>query len=224
MVWSRALFVLFVLAVGWTVSIFVAPMTIAPGTFAFTTGNANRVDHWDLYAGPEFNWYAKVVYTLGDAECHQLWYRSLWINGNQMPVDARDTSLFLFGTFGLFWAMMVPASVFVSRGLVNAFPPRVQRAAARIGVLWFALLVVALGILPVAVDGFAQLLTPYESSNSTRVLTGIPGGLVVGLLVGMMIKSIRQASVESRAVRRATAAPAPTRSASGGSPPRRPGA
>ena len=223
MVWSRALFVLFLVAVWWTASIFLAPMTIAPGTFAYTEGRANAVDHWDLYAGPEFNWYAKVIYVLGDAECHQLWYRSLWINGNQMPVDARDTSLFIFGVIGLFWAMMTPASTSVSRGVVNAFPPRVRRWAFRIGPTWFALLVVGLGVLPVAVDGFTQLLTPYESTNGTRVLTGIPGGLVVGLLVGMMLKAIRQTGLEVRALRAATGGRAPTRSGGGGSPPRPPG-
>lgn len=223
MVWSRALFFLFALTVWWTASIFLVPLTIAPGTFAFTEGRANVVDHWDLYAGPEFNWYAKVIYTLGDAECHQLWYRSLWVNGNQMPVDARDTSLFLFGTFGLFWAMMTPASAFVGRGIANAFPPRVRRWAERIGPTGFALLIVALGVLPVAVDGFTQLLTPYESTNGMRVATGVPGGLVVGLLVGMMIKAVRLVSLDARALRAATEAPEPTRSAGGGSPPRPPG-
>ena len=223
MIWCRPVFGLFVVALVWTAAIFLAPMTLPPGTFAMTTGRANVVDHWDIWMRPEVNWFARVVYVLGDAECHQLWYRSFWINGNQMPVDARDTSLFLFGTFGLFWAMMTPASAFVGRGIANAFPPRVRRWAERIGPTGFSLLVVALGVLPVALDGFTQLLTPYESTNGMRVATGVPGGLVVGLVVGMMIKAVRLVSLHARALRAATEAPEPTRSAGGGSPPRPPG-
>lgn len=205
--WSRGLLALLVVCLVWTVSIFVAPMTIPPGSFAFTVGRANAVDHWDIYSGPAFNWFARVVYVLGDAECHQLWYRSLWINGNQMPVDARDTSLFIFANFGLFWAMMAPPAASIGRGIVGAFPAKVQGWARRLGEVRFAFLVVVLGILPVAVDGFTQLLTAYESTNGTRVLTGIPGGLVVGLLVGVLVKSIRQVSIETRELRRARLAP-----------------
>ena len=206
MKWSRGLLVLFGVALFFTASIFIAPLTLAPGTFAYTTGRANIVDHWDMYAGPAFNWYAKVIYVLGDAECHQLWRRSLWINGNQMPVDARDTSLFIFGTLGLFWAMMTPAAMTTSAGVANAFPPRIQQWARRIGPAKFTFLVVFLGLLPAALDGFYQLfqgITHYESTNAVRVLTGISGGLAVALVIGMMIKSIKQFSIAYKAARAA---------------------
>jgi len=197
--WSRALFILFVITVVWTVSMFIAPLTIAPGTFAYTEGGANVIDHWDLYAKPSFNWYAKVIYAVGDAQCHQLWYRSLWINGNQMPIDARMTSLYIFGIIGLLWSMMTPAAVTASEGIANAFSPRIRASARRIGDVKFASLVILLGLLPVAIDGFTQLFaayTQYESTNLIRVITGIPGGIVTGLLLGMMIKSIKQIDVE----------------------------
>ena len=199
--WSPGLLALLAVSIFWTVSIFLAPMTIPPGSFAYTVGRANAVDHWDMYARPEFNWYAKVIYVLGDAECHQLWYRSLWINGNQMPVDARDTSLYLFANFALFWAMMTPACVSVGRGIARAFPPRIWRWSQRIGETGFAALVVVLGLLPVAVDGTVQLVTAYESTNATRVVTGIPGGLVAGLFVGTLVKSIRFVGLEVRTFR-----------------------
>ncbi len=183
---------------------FIAPLTIAPGTFAYTMGGANVIDHWDLYAKPSFNWYAKVIYAVGDAQCHQLWYRSLWINGNQMPIDARMTSLYIFGIIGLLWSMMTPAAVTASEGIANAFPPRIRAWARRIGNVKFASLVILLGLLPVAMDGFTQLFaayTQYESTNLVRVITGIPGGIVTGLLLGMMIKSIKQIDVEYAQVR-----------------------
>ncbi|MEK6911415.1 MAG: hypothetical protein AABX36_01245, partial [Candidatus Thermoplasmatota archaeon] len=53
--WSRAVFILFVITVVWTGSMFIAPLTVAPGTFAYTVGGANVIDHWDLYAKPSFN-------------------------------------------------------------------------------------------------------------------------------------------------------------------------
>lgn len=214
MAWSKPLFFLFGLDLAWVASLFVAPFTIAPGTFAFTVGRANVVDHWDLYAQPSFNWFAKVIYTVGDAQCHQLWYRSLWLNGNQMPMDARMVSLYLFSVFGLFWAMMAPPSASASRGFANAFPARVRRWAEKIGPERFAVLVVFLGILPVGIDGFTQLfsaVTHYESTDLTRVLTGVPGGLIVGLLVGAMTKSIREFNIEYRAAMKArTRAPGRT--------------
>ncbi len=206
MTWSRPLLFLFGLDLFWVVSIFLAPATIAPGTFAFTVGGANRVDHWDLYSTDAFNWFAKVIYVLGDAECHQLWYRSLWINGNQMPVDARDTSLYIFGLFGLFWAMMTPPAMAASEGVANAFPPRMKAWARRLGPVRFTVLAVLLGLLPLAVDGFVQLFqayTHYESHNATRILTGAPAGLVVGLLLGMMVKALKQFRVEQERFRAA---------------------
>ena len=202
--WSRALLVMFGLTLIWVVSLFAAPLSIAPGTFAYTIGGANVVDHWSLYAGPGFNWFAKVIYTVGDAQCHQLWYRSLWINGNQLPIDARMTSLYIFGAFGLFWAMMTPAATSASQGIANAFPGRIRRWAEKVGVEKFALLIVFVGLLPIGVDGFTQLfsaVTQYESTNATRILTGLPGGLIAGLLLGMMVKAIKQFDVEYRTMR-----------------------
>jgi len=204
MTWSKALFVFWAITLLWTASLFLAPLTIAPGSFAWTMGGANVVDHWDVYESPAFNAYAQVVYVIGDAQCHQMWTRSLWINGNQMPIDARMTSLYIFGAIGMFWAMMTPPSPQTSAGIVNAFPERIRRWATKIGVERFALLVVLLGILPVAIDGFTQLfasVTQYESTNAVRVLTGIAGGLVVGLLLGMMIKSIKAFDLEYTAIR-----------------------
>ena len=217
MTWSKGLFVLWVFILVWTASLFLAPLTIAPGSFAWTMGGANTVDHWDVYERPAFNAFAQAVYVIGDAQCHQMWTRSLWINGNQMPIDARMTSLYIFGAIGLFWAMMTPPSSQASMGIANAFPGRIRRWATKIGVERFALLVVLLGILPVAIDGFTQLfasVTQYESTNAVRVLTGVTGGLVIGLLLGMMIKSIKAFDLEYKAFRESLRVPTETRSGS----------
>ncbi len=202
--WSKALLVMLGLNAFWVAALFAAPLTIAPGTFAFKTGGANVVDHWDLYAAPQFNWFAKVIYTVGDAQCHQMDTRSLWINGNQLPIDSRMTSMYIFGAFGLFWAMMTAPAASASQGIANGFPGRIRGWAEKVGVEKFALLIVFLGLLPVGVDGFTQLfaaVTHYESTNPIRILTGVPSGLVAGLLLGMMMKAIKQFDVEYRGVR-----------------------
>jgi len=217
MTWSKGLFLFWVVVLLWTASLFIAPLTIAPGTFAWTMGGANIVDHWDLYQAPAFNAFSQAVYVIGDAQCHQMWTRSLWINGNQMPIDARMTSLYIFGVIGLFWAMMTPPSPQTSTGIANAFPERIRRWAAKIGVERFALLVVLLSILPVAIDGFTQLfaaVTHYESTNAVRVLTGVSGGLILGLFIGMMIKSIKAFDLEYRAFRESLRVPLDARSRS----------
>jgi len=212
MLWSKALLVMFGLTIFWVVSLFAAPLSIPPREFSFTEGGANVVDHWDIYAKPSFNWFAKVIYTVGDAQCHQLWYRSLWINENQFPIDARMTSLYIFGAFGLFWAMMTAPAASASQGIANAFPPWIRRWAENMGVEKFALLVVFAGLLPIGIDGFTQLfsaVTHYESTNAMRILTGVPGGLVSGLLLGMMVKAIKQFDVEYRVMRARTSLPTP---------------
>ena len=194
---SKLLFGTLVLSLVWTASNFVAPFTIPPGSFVNTTGSANALDHWDIYSGPSFNWFAQIVYAVGDVQCHQLYYRSISLNGNQMPMDARMESIYVFANLGLLAAMFSTPSTSISQGIVNALPKRLRESGRKhLGPGGTAFLVVFLGILPVAVDGFAQLLTQYQSTNVTRVLTGIPGGVVSGLLVGVMMTSIRQVDRE----------------------------
>ena len=207
LLFSKALFGVFVVSIAWTVANFVAPFTIPPGAFANTTGSANAIDHWDIYTGAGFNAFATVVYTVGDVQCHQLYYRSYSLNGNQMPMDARMESIYLFAPLGLLIAMLATPSTSVAQGIVNALPRRIQGWTRKhLGPTKTAFLVVLLGLLPIAVDGFYQLfsdVTHYESTNLTRVLTGIPSGIVSGLLVGVMLTSIRQVSIEVEELRAA---------------------
>lgn len=206
MFFSKALFAMLVLSLIWTVTNFVAPYTIPPGTAVGLDGSANVVDNGDLY-NREMWLFPQVVYYLGDAQCHQLAHRTIWLNGNQMPMDARMESIYLFANLGLLSAMFAIPSTSVAQGIVNVLPRRLQAwGRAHLGPTVLAVLVVGIGILPVAFDGFYQLLTPYESTNLTRVLTGIPTGWVSGVLVGVMITSIRQVDLETKALRAARVA------------------
>ena len=199
---SRVLLGLFVLSLVYTVSNFAAPYTIPPGAAANLDGAANIVDNGNVY---NTMWtYPQVIYYIGDAQCHQMAARTLWLNGNQMPMDARMTSIYLFANFGLLGAILAAPSTSIAQGMVNAIPRRVQDWVRRhVGPTAFAAALVILGLMPVAVDGFWQLLSngAYESTNLKRYLTGIPAGWVAGLLVGVMVKSIRQVDVETAALR-----------------------
>lgn len=200
MFFSKLLFATLLLSLVYTVSNFVAPYAVDPGDATYLDGSANAIDHADVYAA--FPAYPRIVYLIGDAQCHQLSYRTIWLNGNQMPMDARMTSIYTFANLGLLTAMFSAPSTSIAQGLVNGMPKRLQGWGRKhLGASVFAGLIVVLGILPVGVDGFAQLLTPYESTNVTRVLTGIPTGWVAGLLVGVIMTSIRQVDLEVSALR-----------------------
>ena len=199
---SRVLLWLFVLSLAYTASNFLVPYAIPPGTAVDLDGKANVVDNGGVY---NTMWvYPQVIYYLGDAQCHQIAVRTLMLNGNQMPMDARMTSIYLFANFGLLSAILATPSTSIAQGMVNALPRRMQDWVRRHpGPILFSGLLVVLGLLPVAVDGFWQLFSngAYESTNLKRYLTGIPAGWGAGLLVGVMVKSIRQVDVETAALR-----------------------
>ncbi len=210
--WSRPLFVLLGLNAFWSLSFFVAPFAIKPGAFAwpydqypglaYRLGGANHLDYGAIWQ--TFWIYPQAVYAFGDLQCHELWYRSLWLNGNQMPMCARMTSMYIFANFGLVAAAFAPRSTSASQVILNAMPRWVRGRLARFGAERAGAIIVVVGLLPVAIDGFTQLfsdVTHYESTNVMRILTGIPGGFVGGLLVGAMLISIRQFSADIAVLR-----------------------
>jgi len=197
--WSRPLFVLLVLNLIWTASLFLAPFTIPPGAVAYQVGAANWLDHEALWETLPL--YTRLVYSFGDIQCHQLYYRSLWLNGNQLPLDARMTSMYIFANFGLVAAAFATPASTTSQTILNALPEGLRRRLSGLQAERAAASIIVLGLLPIAVDGFTQLFTTYESNNVTRILTGVPGGFVGGLLVGAMLMSLRQLTVEIREMR-----------------------
>lgn len=207
LLWSKPLFGLLLLNLFWCASFFIVPLILPSGTFAwpyaqyplvaYHLGGANQINYEPIW---QTLWiYPRAVYTFGDLQCHQLWYRSLWINGNQLPMCARMTSMYVFANFGLVAAAFAEPSTSSSRVMVQAMPAWIRRRLARYSPERGAALIVLVGLLPIAVDGFYQLfsdVTHYESTNITRILTGVPGGFVGGLLIGAMLISIRQFRVD----------------------------
>jgi uncharacterized membrane protein len=82
--------------------------------------------------------------------------------------------------------------------MLNAFPEFLRRRLARIGTERAGAVIVVLGLIPMAIDGFTQLfrVNNYESTALARVVTGGLAGFVGGLLVAAMIVTIRQFSIE----------------------------
>lgn len=177
------------ISLAWTVAIVIAPLTIPSGKIVDLMGTANRVDYASLWA--ELPPVQGAIYYLGDIECHQIASRTILLNGNEMPVCARDASLFFFITAGLVLAAVVRPNLAVSRAIIGMLPARLRnRLDKGARPLLFTWLLALATIAPLGADGVMQLVTSYESTNSVRFLTGIPAGIFLGLLIGLMIQSI----------------------------------
>lgn len=198
-------------------SFFLAPMTLSPGTVVEIEGRANAIDFYSIdgwgsygnevtaadddghghFAWSELNPYAAFIYAFGDLNCHQKHERSWEVNGNQMPVCVRD--------IGIFGGLFLGAMVFTRRGwnrwtvkdtclslIPDVYLVKTYQQNRRT-LVWIAC--GTLLCLPLIADGFLQLLTSYESTNIKRILTGIPFGLGLGILVCSMFAARAEAFV-----------------------------
>ncbi len=184
---------------------FLVPLVLPEGTVPELSGRANALDyasqeswgnlnHGDdaklghdqpsrgTFAWSELNPFWGFVYAFGDLNCHQKHERSWEINGNQMPVCTRDIGIFI----GLF----IGAALFGLRGVnrwtvrdtfLSVFPDeKIETLYLKDRRMVAMLLLIGIGIAPMGIDGFTQLLTGYESTNPVRVVTGLFSGLVIG--------------------------------------------
>jgi uncharacterized membrane protein len=156
----------------WFVLTIIVPFTLPADSVKDLSGAVGRIDNADTTS--PMNPLANAIYTIGDAYCHQISERSYYLNGNQMPFCARDEGIFLGLVIGMTLAIIT---------------------RYEIKVIYFIL-----GIVPIGVDGLAQLLTNYESTNPIRLITGLLAGVVVALLVSVFIREIThgQKSIESK--------------------------
>lgn len=187
------------------IGFFLAPLSVEKGAVPKLSGRANAIDYYSedswgnvqddvgdvghdqskhgTFAWSNLNPYAAFIYAFGDLNCHNKYERSWKINDNQMPVCTRDVGIFL--------GLVVGAAIFRQRGLnrwtmrdsfLSIFPDKMLESTYRKNRRTLAFLgVIALGVIPLAIDGFTQLLTDYESNNVLRVVTGIPFGAVLSL-------------------------------------------
>ena len=194
---------------GYLLLCFLVPMAMPEGSVPQLSGRANAIDyatfdswgntnvgehadmghdqseHGGFFAWSELNPIFAFTYAFGDLNCHQKHERSWEINGNQMPVCARDIGIFLGFALG--------AALFGWRGLnrwtirdtfLSVFPDDfLQTTYANDNRTRDMAILLTLGIVPMAIDGFTQLLTDYESVNPLRLVTGMAAGMVIGWFV-----------------------------------------
>lgn len=194
---------------------FISPLMLPEGSVPELSGRANAVDymneeswgnsdhyeggsvghnqssHGGSFAWSELNPVFGLIYAFGDINCHQKHDRSWTINENQMPVCARDVGIFMgFFMGALFFRMRGYNRWTVRDSFLSVFDDdSVKSVYLNDSRLRLMLLFLALGIVPMAVDGFTQLLTVYESTNIIRVITGFMAGFVLGWFVSSALSS-----------------------------------
>jgi len=138
---------------------------LQPGSVNDLSGYTAVADNEKLISEMPTPW--NIVYGCGDRLCHQKADRSFFINENQMPFCSRCTAIWLGLTMGL--GLMV----FYKIELDERF-----------------LILIAIGIVPIGVDGVGQLLNLWESTNIVRLITGLLAGFVCGIAIALIVDEI----------------------------------
>lgn len=139
----------------WLIIVILIPFSLPSGSVTDLSGKVGEIDNGGALEG--MNPVARVIYTIGDVNCHQLSERSLFINGNQMPFCSRDLGIFIGLVIGVILALLLDLRI--------------------------SILVFILTLIPMGVDGLLQVLTDYQSANGLRLVTGIIAGAGVSLLL-----------------------------------------
>ena len=135
---------------------------LEPGVTGDLSGSVGLYDNKEVIQ--KMNPINKIVYYLGDVNCHQLSHRSYEYNNNQMPFCARDVGIFA----GL------------SIGFIFSLGRRIE----------LTLPIVILSLLPIGLDGTIQLFTDYESTNPKRIITGLIAGIATGIALKIIADSL----------------------------------
>lgn len=162
----RLFFIFFVPFLIWILFQFFAPLVIPYGSIENLSGMVGVNDNENIIEDMPFPW--NSIYSCGDRLCHQKVERSFIINGNQMPFCSRCTAIWLGLAIGLGFM------VFYKIILDEKF-----------------LILLAIGIVPIGIDGVAQLFGFWESTNFIRLITGVLIGIVCGIAIGLIIDEIR---------------------------------
>ena len=196
------------------VSFFLVPFYLPQNSVPELSGRANAFDYYSedswgnvqsdnqgevghnqseygLFAWSELDPYAAFIYGFGDLNCHNKADRSWEINGNQMPVCVRD--------LGIFLGLVIGGFLFSRRGLnrwtlrdtfLSILPDKTLESTYQNNYRTFAVIGIAIVmVLPMAIDGFTQMLTSYESNATMRLLTGTPFGMFIGAFLSSSFAS-----------------------------------
>lgn len=178
--------ILFLSSLFFTVNLFTAPLTLEPGTVTDLDGAANQVVYAEKWG--ELPLYHRAIYYLGDLNCHQKHYRSYYLNGNQMPVDARVTGIFIGLSFGFLAMAFAQGYEDFKRTILALLGFRDEISEKK---KWGILICLgAIFALPLVLDGSIQLITTYESFNLLRTFTGTLFGTGLSVFFSSLILSV----------------------------------
>ncbi|UCF50595.1 MAG: DUF2085 domain-containing protein [Thermoplasmatales archaeon] len=162
---SRLILLFFIPFLIWILLQFIAPFAIPANSIDNLSGIVGIADNEHLVNKIPGPWDA--IYSSGDRLCHQQASRSFFINGNQMPFCSRCTAIWLGFAIGLGFM------VFFKIELNEKF-----------------LILLIIGIVPIAIDGIGQLFGFWESTNIIRLITGLLAGIVCGIAISLIIDEI----------------------------------
>ncbi len=112
-------------------------------------------------------WPSRMIYVVYRLTCHQLPGRSFFLFGHKMAICARCTAIYTsFWGLGLLY------------GVWKATPWGRRHRPRPLPIKWLAVLAV-----PMFIDGVAQLVGLYESTNLLRTITGTLVGAGTGLFI-----------------------------------------
>ena len=102
-----------------------------------------------------------------------------------MPVCVRDVGIFLGIAIGGFLFSRKGFNRWTIRDtFLSAATDKSLESVYKNDKRLFAMFVIAgLAAVPMAVDGFSQMLTSYESTATMRMVTGTPFGVLVGVFM-----------------------------------------
>ena len=147
----------------WLVLVVISPYMVPSGTLTDLSGRVGYVDNAEAFS--ELDPLPRIVYRIGDSQCHQIVERSYFLNGNQMPFCARDLGLFIGLASASLFALFV-------RLTINP-------------------LLLLIGLAPIGIDGGLQMITSYESVNALRLATGIVAGAALALLLAVFLLAFK---------------------------------
>jgi len=164
---SFIIFLFFIPFLLWIFLQLFAPVFLPNNSVKNLSGIVGIQDHQGTTENMQFP--INIVYSCGDRLCHQKAERSFFINGNQMPFCSRCTAIWLGMTIGI--GFMIFYKILPDKKF---------------------LILIIIGIVPIAIDGVGQLINLWESTNIVRLITGLLVGIVTGLAIGIIIDELNE--------------------------------
>ncbi|MBS3789445.1 MAG: DUF2085 domain-containing protein [Candidatus Thermoplasmatota archaeon] len=182
---NKLVFVVFVVILFYTLSLFIVPLTLEPGTVEGLDGAANRIVHREEWE--DLPYYHRAIYLFSDLNCHQKHERSYSLNGNQMPVCARDVGIFIGFSLGFLLMSFVRGARNLKDILLDTM--NLDTSISEIKKTIILIILGAAFTLPLILDGSIQLISDYESFNAFRTFTGLLFGFGFSVFISGIILS-----------------------------------